>query len=69
MMGRIPDEAGMHAMIVAGKRVLYLLPGTLRGSLDQPRLQPRTLKALDLTSGKKLWEHRIAAKLLVPPPF
>ncbi len=59
----------MHAMVVLGKRVLYLVPGTLRGSLDQPKTPSRTLKAIDLTSGKKLWEHPVAGKLFVPPPF
>jgi hypothetical protein len=65
--GRIPDEAGMHAIVVLGKRVFYLVPGTLRGPLDQPNEQPQILKAIDLSTGKKLWEHPVAGKLIAPP--
>jgi hypothetical protein len=57
----------MHALVVFGKRVLYLMPGALRGPLDGHTFQPRTLKAIDLSTGKKVWEHAIAGKLLVPP--
>ncbi|HWG46765.1 MAG TPA: hypothetical protein VN688_28640 [Gemmataceae bacterium] len=67
LMGRIPAEPGMHAVVVLGKRVLYLMPGSLRGPLDPHTLQPRMLKAIDLTSGKKLWERAVAGKLLTPP--
>jgi hypothetical protein len=67
LIGRIPDEPGMHALVVFGKRVLYLMPGALRGPLDGHTFQPRTLKAIDLSTGKKVWEHAIAGKLLVPP--
>ncbi|HZV04464.1 MAG TPA: hypothetical protein VE999_05180 [Gemmataceae bacterium] len=66
-LGRIPDEAGMHAIVVLGKRVFYLVPGTLRGPLDQPNEQPQILKAIDLSTGKKLWEHPVAGKLIAPP--
>jgi hypothetical protein len=68
-LGRIPDEAGMHAIVVLGKRVFYLAPGTIRGPLDQPNEQPQTLKAMDLSTGKKLWEHPVAGKLIAPPPL
>ncbi len=68
-IGRVPDEPGMHALAVHGKRVFYLLPGTLRGSLAEPSIQPRTLKVLDLSSGKKLWERPVAGKWIAPPPL
>ena len=68
-IGRIPVEPGMHSLAVVGKRAFYLVPGTLRGRLDRPNMQPRTLKAIDLESGKKLWERSVAAKLLAPPPL
>jgi hypothetical protein len=41
----------------------------MRGSLDRPNIQPRILKAIDLSSGKKLWERPVAGKLLTPPPL
>ncbi len=69
LLGRIPDEAGMNTLAVLDKRVFYLVPGALRGPLDQPTLQPQTLKAIDLSSGKKLWEHPVAGKLQTPPPL
>jgi hypothetical protein len=68
-IGRIPVESGMHALAVVGKRAFYLVPGTLRGRLDRPNMQARTLKAIDLESGKKLWERNVAAKLLASPPL
>ncbi|MGH7225861.1 MAG: hypothetical protein ACRELF_21795 [Gemmataceae bacterium] len=69
LLGRIPDEAGMHALAVLGKRVFYLVPGTFRGSLEKPSVQPEILRVLDLSSGKKLWEHPVAGKLIAPPPL
>jgi len=66
-VGHIPEEAGMHAIAVLGKRVFYLVPGTFRGSLDKPSVQPQILRVIDLTSGKKLWERPVAGKLIVPP--
>jgi hypothetical protein len=69
LLGRIPDEAGMHTLVVLDKRVFYLVPGTLRGALDQPSVQPQLLRAIDLTSGKKLWEHPVAGKWIAPPPL
>jgi hypothetical protein len=68
LLGRIPDEAGMNAIAVLGPRVYYLVPGPLRGTLNQPHVQPQTLRAVDLQSGKKLWEHPVAGKLIAPPP-
>lgn len=68
-LGRVPFEPGMHDWIVVGKRVFYLIPGTLQGALDRPNIQPLTLKAIDLKTGKKLWEHPVAGKLLPPPPL
>jgi len=68
LLGRIPEEAGIHDLVVLGKRVLYLVPGAINGSLDQPNWQPQILKVIDLQSGKKLWEHPVAGKFLAPPP-
>lgn len=69
LLGRIPDEAGMNSIVVLGKRVFYLVPGTLRGSLDQAHVQPQTLRAVDLSGGQKLWERPVAGKLIAPPPL
>ncbi len=69
LLGRIPDEAGMNTIAVLGPRVYYLIPGALHGTLSQPHIQPQTLRAVDLQSGKKLWEHPVAGKLIAPPPL
>jgi hypothetical protein len=69
LVGRIPDEAGMNSIAVLGKRVFYLAPGTLHGALHQANVQPQILRVIDLSSGKKLWEHPVAGKLMVPPPL
>ncbi len=68
-LGRVRDEAGMNTFVVLGQRVFYLLPGQMHGRLDQPSIQPRILKAVDLSSGKKLWERPVAGKLQTPPPL
>jgi hypothetical protein len=68
MLGRIPDEAGMHAIVVLGKRVFYLVPGTIHGPLNRPNVQPLILHAIDLSSGKKLWQRPVAGKWIAPPP-
>jgi hypothetical protein len=69
MLGHIPDEAGMNSILVLNKRVYYLVPGTLRGALDQPNVQPQLLRVVDLSSGKKLWDRPVAGKLISPPPI
>ncbi len=69
LLGRIPDEAGMNTIVVVKNRVFYLVPGTLRGHLDQPNVQPQILRAVDLSNGKKLWERPVAGKLIAPPPM
>jgi hypothetical protein len=68
LIGRIPDESGMNTIVVLDKRVFYLVPGMLRGSLDEPSVQPQLLRVVDLASGKKLWERPVAGKLISPPP-
>lgn len=69
LVGRIPHEAGMHAVMVLGDRVYYLVSGASHGSLDQPNIHPRTLKVIELSSGKLLWERPVAGKLISPPPI
>jgi hypothetical protein len=69
LVGRIPEDAGMNAIVVRGKRVFYLVPGSFRGALNQPSIQPQILRVIDLSSGKKLWERPVAGKLITPPPL
>lgn len=69
LVGRIPHESGMHAVMVLGDRVYYLVSGSSHGPLDQPNIHPRTVKAIELSSGKLLWERPVAGKLVSPPPI
>jgi hypothetical protein len=68
-LGSIPHEAGMYAFAVLGKRALYLVPGSLSGSLQRGGMQTQTLRAVDITTGKKIWDHPVAAKVIAPPPL
>lgn len=67
-LGRIRHEAGMHDLVVLGRRVFYLIPGAYRGALAKPSAQPQILKVVDLKSGKQLWERPVAGQMLAPPP-
>jgi hypothetical protein len=59
----------MHALAVVGKRVFYLTPGPMHGSLERGSMQEQTLRVRDLTGGKKLWERPVAGTLIAPPPL
>lgn len=69
LIGSIADEAGMNTLVVLDQHMFYLVPGTLRGQLDHPNVQPQLLRAVDLSTGKKIWERPVAGKLIAPPPF
>lgn len=68
-LGSIPYEPGMHAIIVANKRVYYLVPGALQGSLERGGVQTQTLRVRELPRGKKLWERPVAGSVVAPPPL
>lgn len=65
--GRIPYEPGMTSLVLIGRRACYTVPEPLRGGLDRPLRQLRSLKTVDLHSGKLLWQRVVAGKLLTPP--
>jgi hypothetical protein len=67
LLGKAPWEAGTQGMAVLGPRVVYLVAGPIEGPLNRPLVQPRTLKGLDLKSGKVLWERPIEGKRILPP--
>jgi hypothetical protein len=52
---------------VLGPRAYVLVGGSVRGTFDRPFVQPRTLKAIDLKSGKVLWERPLQGKPVAPP--
>jgi hypothetical protein len=66
-VARLPFSPGTQAVAVLGLRVYYAVSGPVRGSLDRPLLQPRTVRAYDLKTGKQVWERAVAGKVLAPP--
>ncbi len=67
VVGRVTFEPATQAMIVIGPRLFVLQGGPITGSLTQPVESTRMLKAIDLRSGKMLWQHPIASKTVYPP--
>ncbi len=64
---RAPFEPGTQAVALIGPRIYYLVAGPVRGPIDKPFVHPRTLKAVDLKSGKTLWERPVEGKPVTPP--
>ena len=66
-LAQVPYEPGTEAMAVVGPRVLCLVAGPHKGSIDKPFVRARSLKAFDLKTGKPLWDRPIEGKLISPP--
>jgi hypothetical protein len=64
---RAPHEPGTQAVALLGPRIYYLVSGPVHGPIDRPFVHPRTLKAIDLKSGKALWERPVEGKTVTPP--
>lgn len=69
VVGKIPYEPGTHAGTLIAGRVFFVKIEPVPGALDKPFAQPRTLQALDPTTGKLLWERPIEGKMAAPPPL
>jgi hypothetical protein len=67
LVARVPYEPGTEAIAVLGPRAYYLVASPVRGPLDRPTVRPRRVQAVELETGKKLWERALAGKTLVPP--
>ena len=58
--GRLPYHPGTQSVSVLGRRAYCSVAGGVRVPLDGTAIQPRTLRAVDLTSGKTVWERPLA---------
>jgi hypothetical protein len=58
---------GTQAVSFVDGRAFYLVTGSLRGPLDRPVLRSQSLVAVDTRTGKTLWQHAVAGKLVQPP--
>jgi hypothetical protein len=68
-VAKLPYDAGTREMTVLGPRLYYVVQGAgkpMRPGFDLT--QPRTLKAVDLKTGKLLWEHAVEPHRTLPLP-
>jgi hypothetical protein len=65
--GRFTVETAAEDFSVVGPRVYYVVKGPLKGPPFGGVL-PRTLKAVDWKTGKRLWELPLEGERLPPPP-
>jgi hypothetical protein len=65
---RVPFESGTQALTILGPRAFLLMAGPIKGPIDRPFVHPRSLKAVELKTGKTLWERPIEGKQVAPPP-
>jgi hypothetical protein len=66
-VARVPYEPGTQAISFIGSRAFVAVAEALTGALDRPILQARTLQSVDVKTGKVVWEHAVAGRLLTPP--
>ena len=68
-IAQFPFEAGSTELTVLGPRAYYMVNGSRKGP-PRPGLweTPRVIKAVDLKSGKLLWERNLPPQRMIPPP-
>jgi hypothetical protein len=57
LVTRLPYEPGTQAIAVCGLRAYCLVVGAVRGSVSQSFENTRVLKAVELKTGKTVWER------------
>jgi hypothetical protein len=67
LVARAPFEPGTQAAALIGSRVYFLLSGPIRGPIHRTFVHPRSLRAVDLKTGKTLWERAVEGKIVTPP--
>jgi hypothetical protein len=66
-IGRISCEPGTEAVLVLGRRLYCLVAGPIHTAPRQTPIQARAFQAIDLKTGKKLWERAVESRRLAPP--
>ncbi len=68
-VAKFPFEAGASELSVIGPRAYYAVGGPRKGP-PRPGVweTPRLLKAVDLKSGKQVWECNLPPHRMIPPP-
>jgi hypothetical protein len=67
LVTRLPYEPGTQAIAVFGLRAYCLVAGAVRGSVSQSFENTRVLKAIELKTGKTVWERPADTRHLNPP--
>jgi hypothetical protein len=65
-VGSMPYDPHTQTMNVINERAYLLIGGSIVGALDQPFRYMRSVRAVDLKTGKTLWEHPIPSKAVAP---
>jgi hypothetical protein len=66
LVARLPYDRGTQAIAIVGTRAYCLVAGAVPAARSQPFVNARTLRAIDLTTGKLLWERQAEGKRLIP---
>jgi hypothetical protein len=67
-VAKFPYEEGTVTATVLGPRAYYLVQVPSRGGRPDPFTLARALKAVDLKSGKLLWERPVEGRRMLPQP-
>jgi hypothetical protein len=65
-VGKFPFESVLNNVVVYGSRAYHLVDGKVKFQ-PGPTVQPRSLRAIDLMSGKILWERPVEGQKVLPP--
>jgi hypothetical protein len=68
LVSRVPFAAGTQSVALLGPRVFFLISGPIRGPITRSFQLPRSLRAVDVKTGKTLWERPVEGKS-VPTPL
>ena len=67
LVARVAFEPSTQSLMILGSRLLVLQASSITGSLNQPAVSARILKAIDLQTGRFLWQRNVAGRTIYPP--